>query len=193
VSHPLHSHRSVDVFVVDTPSAAGVAFGAPRTDAESTHVLCRHADEAPREFSERVLRRIERIRLTRGVRALWYVVGADVGTSSSALPLLGRLLPLLDAEATLTVVGPGSLQSLLFAGIDSVLQRGQHDLTVRAELYADGERSQARSAPRASRGHANGLPSSSGRAAAASRLGGWFPVEASANHNAPDSVRAFAS
>ena len=26
VSHPVHSQRSVDVFVVDTPRAAGVAF-----------------------------------------------------------------------------------------------------------------------------------------------------------------------
>lgn len=177
MSHTVHSKRSVDVVVVDTPRAAGVALGTPRTDAESTHVLCRHTDETPREFGARVRRRLERIRLTRAVRSLWYVVGTDVTTSTSALPLLGTLLPLLDADATLTVVGPGSRQSVLFEGIESVLQRRPNDLTVRAELYADTER----------------VPRSGLRASRAShRQDGWFPVDAG-NHGAPDSVRAYMS
>jgi len=194
VTQSVHSQRSVDVFIVDTPSAAGVALGAPRTGAESTHVLCRHADETPRQFGERVQRRIERIRMTRCVRSLWYVVGADVTTSNGALPLLGTILPLLDADATLTVVGPGSRQSTLFEGIDSVLRDQPCDLTVRAELYADGERPLPRGAGRASRGHASGAPPSS-RAGApqASRLGGWFPVDTGPSHHAPDSVRVYAS
>jgi hypothetical protein len=155
VSLPVHSHRSVDVFVVDTPRAAGVALAAPRSDAESTHVLCRHSDETLRDFSQRVQRRIARIQHTRRVHSLWYVVGAEAATADGELPLLGALLPLLDAEASLTVVAPGSLQSELFEGIDSVLQRRPHDLTVHAQLYA--------STP----------PPSSSRAQA-DRLGGWF-------------------
>jgi hypothetical protein len=177
VSDTFHSQRSVDVVIVDTPRAAGVALGTPRTDVESTHVLCRHADETPREFGARVRRRLERIRLTRCVRSLWYVVGTDVTSSTSALPLLGTLLPLLDKEATLTVVGPGSRQSVLFEGIESVLQRRPDDLTVRAELYADGDRALPRSAMRA------------GRSGHSSRHGGWFPVDTGSH--APDSVRAY--
>lgn len=189
MSHTVHSQRSVDVVVVDTPRAAGVALGTPRTDAESTHVLCRHADETPREFGARVRRRLERIRLTRCVRSLWYVVGTDVTTSTSALPLLGTLLPLLDTEATLTVVGPGSHQSILFEGIESVLQRRPDDLTVRAELYADSERALPRSGSRATRAAASGSSATS-RAGHPARHGGWFPVD-TGSHHAPDSVRAY--
>jgi hypothetical protein len=185
VSLKVHSKRSVDVVVVDTPRAAGVALATPRTDAESTHVLCRHADETPSEFGARVQRRLERIRLTRCVRSLWYVVGSDVTTSADALPLLGTLLPLLDAEATLTVVGPGSRQGVLFAGIDSVLQGRPDNLTVRAELYADGERTAPRSGLRAR------AASSGSRTGHHGRHGGWFPVDAG-NH-APESVRTYAS
>lgn len=190
----IHSQRSVDVVVVDTHGAAAVALGVPRTDAESTHVLCRHSDETPRDFSARVRRRIERIRQTRPVRSLWYVVGSDVVTAANgALPLLGILLPLLDAEATLTVVGPDSQQRVLFEGIDRILQRRPDDLTVRAELYADPERSSRSSRP--SRAHTGAsLPPSSSRAGAAhARVGGWFPVDASGNLHAPDSVRAYAA
>lgn len=189
MSHTVHSQRSVDVVVVDTPRAAGVALGTPRTDAESTHVLCRHADETPREFGARVRRRLERIRLTRCVRSLWYVVGTDVTTGGSALPLLGTLLPLLDTEATLTVVGPGSQQSLLFEGIESVLQRRPDDLTVRAELYSDTERALPRSALRPSRS-ATSSASVAPRAGHHGRHSGWFPVDAG-SHHAPDSVRAY--
>jgi len=185
VSHTVHSQRSVDVVIVDTPSAAGVALGTPRTDAESTHVLCRHADETSREFGARVQRRLERIRLTRCVRSLWYVVGDDVTTSTNTLPLLGTLLPLLGAEATLTLVGPGSRQSVLFEGIDSVLQGRPDNLTVRAELYTDNERTLPRSGARANRVVAT--------ATGASRGGhhgrhSWFPVD-TGSHHAPDSVR----
>ena len=190
----IHSQRSVDVVVVDTHSAAAVALGVPRTDAESTHVLCRHSDETPRDFSARVRRRIERIRQTRPVRSLWYVVGSDVvAAANGALPLLGTLLPLLDAEATLTVVGPDSQQRLLFEGIDRLLQRRPDDLTVRAELYSDPERT---TRTRPSRAHTGAsLPPSSSRAGAshAGRVGGWFPVDASGNLHAPDSVRAYAA
>ena len=185
VSHPVHSQRSVDVFVVDTPRAAGVALGVPRTDAESTHVLCRHSDETPRDFSQRVQRRLARISHTRRVRSLWYVVGADVATADGELPLLGSLLPLLDTEANLTVVGPDSRQTVLFEGIDSVLRRQphDHDLTVRAQLYADSERTAPRSSVRAAR-PTPALPPSAGHF-------GWFRVDAGTGVHAPASVRAY--
>jgi hypothetical protein len=148
-----NAHRSVEVFVVDTPRAANVALGAARADAESTHVLCRHVDESTPDFTRRVLRRIDRIQRSRRVRSLWYVVGSEAARARRPLPLLQSLLPLLEGGSSLTVVGPGSHQSAVFEWIDSLLHR-RSNVTVRAQLYADGAE-----APRP------GLP--------------WFPLDAS--------------
>jgi hypothetical protein len=138
----------VDVLVVDTPRAFGTTLGAPSADAECTHVLCRHMDETTREFSTRVLRRIQRIQQTRRVRTLCYVIGAESGTARPGR-VLAALLPLLDEGSSLTVAGPRSHQSAVFACIDSAMQRGRDDLTLRAELYADPEQA----LPRSSRPH----------------------------------------
>lgn len=101
------SQCPVDVYVVDVPSVAGVALGAPRTDAESTHVLCRHEDEATPDFIRRVLRRIARIQRDRRLRSLSYVVGPEAAREGSA-PLLHWLIPQLESGTRLTVVGPDS-------------------------------------------------------------------------------------
>jgi hypothetical protein len=135
VSLPI-ANRSVEVFVVDTPRAANVALGVARADAESTHVLCRHADESTPDFTRRVMRRIDRIQRSRRVRSLWYVVGPEALRGRSPLPLLQSLLPLLEGGSSLTVVGPGSHQSAVFEWIDSIMHR-RANVTVRAQLYSD--------------------------------------------------------
>jgi hypothetical protein len=164
------TQRAVDIFVVDTPRALGAALGVPSADAESTHVLCRHTDETTPDFSTRVLRRIQRIQQTRRVRALCYVVGTDSGTSRPG-HVLAALLPVLDEGSSLTVVGPRSRQSTVFACVDSAMQRGRDDLTVRAQLYAEPEPASTRavrpppSAP---------APVAMARSVAA-RHDGWLP------------------
>jgi hypothetical protein len=132
---PSSQHRSIDVFVVDAPSAAGVALGAPRTDAESTHVLCRHGDEATPEFIRRVLRRIARIQSGRRLRSLCYVVGPKASRRGSAR-LLQALMQLLDGGTHLTVLRPGDSQGEVYSWIDSVLPRRHTGVTGRPRLYA---------------------------------------------------------
>jgi hypothetical protein len=138
-----HQEQTADVYVVDTPRAAGVALGAARAGAESTHVLCRHADETTADFTRRVLARVARIQRTRRVRALWYVVGESTITRRSST-LLSSLSTLVGEDAHLTVVAPGSQQSELFAWIDSVMQRRASGVTVRAHLYPDAEQREPR-------------------------------------------------
>src|SRR5690349_20452636 len=87
VSQSDQHERTADVYVVDAPRAAGVALGAARAGAESTHVLCRHADESTPDFMRRVLARMTRLQRHRRVRALWYVEGSDAAARRSA-PLL---------------------------------------------------------------------------------------------------------
>jgi hypothetical protein len=134
---PLSANRSAEVFIVDTPSAAGHALAAARTDAESTHVLCRHADESTPDFTRRVLRRLERIQRGRRVRSLWYVVGAEAAGAAGSALLLAALRPWLESGACLTVVGPGSSQHALFDWIDGIMDSTLNDVSVRAQLYAD--------------------------------------------------------
>lgn len=143
-----NAHRSVEVFVVDTPRAANVALGAARADAESTHVLCRHEDESTPDFTRRVLRRIDRIQRSRRVRSLWYVVGSEAARARRPLPLLQSLLPLLESGSSLTVVGPGSHQGAVFEWIDAILRR-RSNVTVRAQLYADSAEAAPRHSTRA--------------------------------------------
>ena len=139
-------NRSVEVFIVDAPGAAAQALGAHRPTAESTHVLCRHADESTSEFQKRVLDRTERIRACRRIRALWYVAGSESVESSleigfestdrpGALPLLATLLPMLETGASLTVIGPGTHQGAVFAWLDSLIPQHRSRVTVRAQLY----------------------------------------------------------
>jgi hypothetical protein len=129
--------RSVDIYVVDAPSVAGVALGTPRTDAESTHVLCRHGDEPTPDFVHRVLRRIARIQRDRHIGSLCYVVGPEAARDGSTPPL-HSLVQGLPSGTSLTVVGPGSLQGVVFSWIESILQRLHGGVTVKARLYADG-------------------------------------------------------
>jgi hypothetical protein len=130
--------RSAEVFIVDTPSVAGHALGAPRTDAESTHVLCRHADESAPDFTRRVVRRLERIQRSRRLRSLWYVVGAEAERGPGSALLLETLRPWLESGTCLTVVGPGSSQRALFDWIDTIIDAALGDVSVCAQLYADG-------------------------------------------------------
>lgn len=141
---------SVDVILLDSPHAVGLAFGAPQADAESTHLLCRHRDEAAPDFVERVARRVERIRKTRPVRSIWLVVGA--GGSGRCLPaqLLSALSPALESGASLTLVGPRSDQHAVFACVDSVLRR-RGNVSVSAQLYNDDAERAPRSARNAAR------------------------------------------
>jgi hypothetical protein len=169
-----NAHRSVEVFVVDTPRAANVALGAARADAESTHVLCRHLDESTPDFTRRVLRRIDRIQRSRRVRSLWYVVGSEAARARCSLPLLQSLLPMLESGSSLTVVGPGSHQSAVFEWIDSILRR-QSNVTVRAQLSADS----AEAAPAVSRETLSRETLS--RETLMPRLP-WFPLDAGARH-----------
>ncbi len=130
--------RSVDVVVVDTARAAGVALGASRTDAESTHLLCRHVDETTSDFTSRVLRRIERIQRTRRVGSLWYVGGTEAAHGRSPVPLLQALLPRLEGGARLTVLGPSHCEGAVFEWLGALLERSPSSVTVRAQLYVDG-------------------------------------------------------
>jgi len=179
----VNAHRSVEVFVVDTPRAANVALGAARADAESTHVLCRHVDESTPDFARRVLRRIDRIQRSRRVRSLWYVVGSEAARARRPLPLLQSLLPLLESGSSLTVVGPGSHQAAVFEWIDSILRR-RSNVTVRAQLYADSAEA-PRHAPPARAHSAQGAAPASQRATSATPLEPfvprlpWFPLDAS--------------
>ena len=175
-----NANRSVEVFVVDTPRAAHVALGVARADAESTHVLCRHVDESTPDFTRRVLRRIERIQKSRGVRSLWYVVGSDAARSRCSLPLLQSLLPLLESGASLTVVGPGSHQSAVFQWIDSILHR-RENVTVRAQLYADNAEASLR-APARARTHAT--LDDAPRSSPAASLMPWVSRDAGARSHA---------
>lgn len=138
--------RSVEVFIVDAPGAAAEALRAHRPTAESTHVLCRHADESAGDFQKRVLDRTERIRACRRIRALWYVAGTDsvkrhgepaseCVAASTTLPLLETLVPMLETGASLTVVGPGTHQGAVFAWLDSLLPQHRSRVSVRAQLY----------------------------------------------------------
>jgi hypothetical protein len=171
-------HRSVEVFVVDTPRAANVALGVARADAESTHVLCRHPDESTPDFTRRVLRRIDRIQRSRRVRSLWYVVGSDGARARCSLPLLQSLLPMLESGSSLTVVGPGSHQSAVFEWIDSILRR-RSNVTVRAQLYADS--AEAAPAPALEAHPLEGL--------SVPRLP-WFPPGAGARHTGSPGTQA---
>jgi hypothetical protein len=139
VSVSLSTNRSVEVFIVDHPSAAGVALGAPRTEAESTHVLCRHADESTPDFARRVLRRLERIQRGRRVRSLCHVLGSEGALARNPVPLLRALVPSLERGATLTVVGPSSSQRRVFEWIDALMEATRGEIEVRAQLYADGD------------------------------------------------------
>jgi hypothetical protein len=169
------TQRAVDVFVVDTPRAVGTALGVPSADAESTHVLCRHTDETTPDFSTRVLKRIQRIQQNQRVRALCYVVGAESGMTRPG-HVLSALLPVLDEGSSLTVVGPRSHQSAVFACIDSAMQRGRDDLTLRAELYAEPEQATPRPVrPQPSTPAPVAMARS--RALAAAHRDGWFPRE----------------
>lgn len=187
-----NAHRSVEVFVVDTPRAANVALGAARADAESTHVLCRHPDESTPDFTRRVLRRIDRIQRSRRVRSLWYVVGSEAARARRPLPLLQSLLPLLENGSSLTVVGPGSHQSAVFEWIDSILHR-RANVTVRAQLYADG--AEAPRHPARARVHST-QGAASQRSAPATTLEPfvprlpWFPLEPSNMGGAPGTQAA---
>ena len=138
--------RSVEVFIVDAPGVAAQALGAHRPTAESTHVLCRHADESAWDFEKRVLDRTERIRACWRIRALWYVVGSEhVGNPTNsaseclelprALPILETLVPMLETGASLTVIGPGTHQGAVFAWLDSLIPQHRSRVTVRAQLY----------------------------------------------------------
>jgi hypothetical protein len=129
------SNRSVEVFIVDSPRAAAVALRARCPGAESTHVLCRHEDEATCDFSTRVLRRMARIQKSHGIRALWYVVGSDGSDAWRSLPLLSSLLEMLSSGASLTVVGPGTHQTAVFDWLDSLLHRRKPEVTVGVKLY----------------------------------------------------------
>ena len=129
------SNRSVEVFIVDSPRAAAAALGARCPGAESTHVLCRHEDEATSEFSTRVLRRMGRIQKSHGIRALWYVVGSDGTEAWRSLPLLSSLLEMLSSGSSLTVVGPGTHQATVFDCLDSLINRRNPDVTVGVKLY----------------------------------------------------------
>lgn len=129
------SNRSVEVFIVDSPRAAVAALGARRPGAESTHVLCRHEDEGTSDFSTRVLRRMERIQQSRGIRALWYVVGSNGGDAWRALPLLSSLLEMLGSGSSLTVVGPGAHQAVVFDWLDSLMHQRNPEVTVGVRLY----------------------------------------------------------
>jgi hypothetical protein len=139
VSLSLSTNRSVEAFIVATPSAAGVALGALRTDAESTHVLCRHVDEAVPDFAERVLRRLKRIQRGRRLRSLWYVVGSEDVFPRSPAPLLRALVPSLERGAKLTLVGPSSAQRRIFEWIDALLDATLGEIEIVAQLYADGD------------------------------------------------------
>jgi hypothetical protein len=135
VFQPGPSNRSVEVFIVDSPRAATAALGARRPGAESTHVLCRHEDEATPEFAMRVLRRMSRIQKSHGIRALWYVVGSDGSEAWRSLPLLSSLLEMLSAGSSLTVVGPGTHQATVFDWLDSLMNRRNPEVTVGVRLY----------------------------------------------------------
>jgi hypothetical protein len=180
----VNAHRSVEVFVVDTPRAANVALGAARADAESTHVLCRHVDESTPDFTRRVLRRIDRIQRSRRVRSLWYVVGSEAARARRPLPLLQSLLPLLESGSSLTVVGPGSHQAAVFEWIDSILRR-RSNVTVRAQLYADSAEAAPREATLARVHSAQAAAPASQRSTPAMPLEPfvprlpWFPLDAS--------------
>lgn len=175
MSLSLSPSHSVEVFIVDTPRAANVALGVPPADAESTHVLCRHADESTPDFTCRVLRRIERIQRTRRVRSLWYVVGVEAVRRRPPVPPLQALLPLLEGGSSLTIVGPGSHQSTVFEWIDSLVQR-RTNVDVRAQFYTDGAETRALVDPlrtthvRTTGQRPAALPS-------LARTGPWFPLE----------------
>lgn len=132
---PRPSNRSVEVFIVDSPRAAAAALGARCPGAESTHVLCRHEDEATCDFSTRVLRRMARIQKSHGIRALWYVVGSDGSEAWRSLPLLSALLEMLSSGSSLTVVGPGTHQTAVFDWLDSLLHRRNQEVTLGVKLY----------------------------------------------------------
>jgi hypothetical protein len=187
-----NAHRSVEVFVVDTPRAANVALGVVRADAESTHVLCRHLDESTPDFTRRVLRRIDRIQKSRRVRALWYVVGSEAARGRCSLPLLQSLLPLLEGGSSLTVVGPGSHQSAVFEWIDSIMHR-RENVTVRAQLYADSAEAPLH-APARARAHGAHQRSTPGTpsveaSASAPRLP-WFPLDGAGSRGAASGTLA---
>jgi hypothetical protein len=179
------SRRAVDVFVVDTPQNLGATFGVPSSDAESTHVLCRHTDETTPDFSRRVLRRIQRIQQTRRVRALCYVVGAGASTMSRSEQVLPALVPLLEEGSSLTVVGPSSHQSEVFECIDAAMQFSRDDLTVRAQFYPEPEPR----APRSSRrpNVPASVASARNRALSPGRHDGWFPTDAGLGFSPPSS------
>lgn len=150
--------RSVEVFIVDTQSAAARALAGHRPTAESTHVLCRHADESAADFAKRVLERARRLQKSRNIRTIWYVVGPESTERASSLPLLESLLTTLDSGAGVTVVGPGSHQDVVFGWLDMLVPRHRHRVTLRAQLYpqlASGATAPSpppRSAPRVSPG-----------------------------------------
>jgi hypothetical protein len=178
VVHLTCSNRSVDVVVVDTARAAGVALGAPRTDAESTHVLCRHVDETTPDFMSRVLRRVERIQRNRRVRSLWYVGGSDAVDGRSPLPLLQSLAARLEGGGCLTVFGPRSHHEAVFEWVDSVVEQRPANVTVRAQLYpdapSDGHETSHRGAGRAARSH-GGAPAS--RRSSSARQAAWLTLD----------------
>jgi hypothetical protein len=176
-----NSNRSVDVVVVDTARAAGVALGAPRTDAESTHVLCRHLDETTPDFMRRVLRRIERIQRTRRVRSLWYVGGAEAVSGRSPVPILQSLVDRLEDGGCLIVLGPRSCQSTVLEWVDSVVEQRAANVTVRAQLYSDATSDAIGAshdgAAGAARAHAGAPASHRSSSAALARSAAWFTLD----------------
>ena len=135
MSQPGAAHRSVEIFIVDTAEAA-MALGSHRPTAESTHILCRHVDEPPLEFTTRVLRRTDRIQKSRHIRSLWYLLGSDTLATLGSMPLLQSLFGMLTSGSSLTVVGPGSHQETVLGWLDSLLHRRRADVSVQARLYS---------------------------------------------------------
>lgn len=174
------------MFVVDAPRVASVALGSARSDAESTHVLCRHRDEAAGDFMRRIQRRIARIARSCRIRSLNYVIGAEAARGRSAVPLLAQLMSTLDTGAHLTVAGPGSHQDIVFEWMDALLQRRTNDVAVHAQLYSEGH--EDRLFPRSPRADL-GVAERSGSPAPS--LVGWLAQER--RSGSPEHGRRFAS
>ena len=117
-----------------------MALGVHRPTAESTHILCRHVDEPPLEFTTRVLRRTDRIQKSRHIRSLWYLLGSDTIATLGSMPLLQSLFGMLTSGSSLTVVGPGSHQDTVLGWLDSLLHRRRAGVSVQARLYSGARR-----------------------------------------------------
>ena len=111
--HRQDSALAHEILVVDCSEQAGLALSAHTPEAETNHLLCRHASEPWASFGERVERRVSRVCEKGKPSRLRYFLAelGDTREAESRGTLLERLGRSLRPSCSLTFVALGAKRS----------------------------------------------------------------------------------